>query len=480
MKFCIGFGKSSKYIYYLLICIISNILCDFLLGFNNNNKNKKIKFFNFIPVLKDHYIIRELIVYMSAIVCGILFYLFKDMKEMKKKGEITIRKQQRLKKEIFKEKGSITFIIIFISLIYCINNVIRTFLYSAIYYVEFWMLEIAFIVIISSIVFKTKIGNHKKVAVFIISGVLFILRIINCILPRTNHNCESKKECQEKYLGDNNIFYVIKQKFGNLFYVPIIFVFYIIIAIMRDYSWVKTKYLLDIKSVHFFKIFIYLGAIGSTLIIIILVLLTKKPCEILKNVKQVYNNSTNSYSYINMTNEAYISFKTKICKFKLYDENKKELKLYYDSFNILFNGYKKFDKNIKIEVFVILPLLFALNIIINFSQLLLIKNFDPYMLLVCSNFYFFTQRLIEFVVNRGEEKYLTKIQFILYEVEELVSIFANLIYMEIIELRFCNFDYDTKNQIQLRADLELQINDDDDPRNYSKESESLNISLSEI
>lgn len=479
MKFCIGFGKSSKYIYYLLICFISNIICDFLLGFNNINKNKKIIFFNFIPVLKDHYIIRELLVYISAIVCGILFYLFKDMIEMKKKGEITIRKQQRLKKEIFKEKGSITFIIILISLIYCLNNVIRTFLYSAIYYVEFWMLEIAFIVIISSIVFKTKIGNHKKVAVFIISGALFFLRIINCILPRTNHNCESKKECQEKFLGDNNIFYVIKQKFGNLFYVPIIFVSYIIIAIMRDYSWVKTKYLLDIKSVHFFKIFIYLGAIGSTLIIIILVFLTKNPCEILKNVKQVYNNSTNSYSYINMDNDTYISFKTKICKFKLYDENKNVLKLYYDSFNILLDGYKKFDKNIKIEIFVILPLLFALNIIINFSRLMMIKKFDPYMLLVCSNFYFFIQSLIEFIVNRGEEKYLTKIQFILYEVEELVSIFANLIYMEIIELRFCNFDYDTKNQIQLRADLELQINDDDS-RNYSQESESLNIQLIDL
>ena len=109
---------------------------------------------------------------------------------------------------------------------------------------------------------------------------------------------------------------------------------------------------------------------------------------------------------------------------------------------------------------------------------MMIQKFDPYMLLVCSNFYFFIQRLIEFIVNRGEEKYLTKIQFILYEVEELVSIFANLIYMEIIVLRFCNFDYDTKNQIQIRADLELQINDDSG--NFRKETDSIDISLSEI
>ena len=121
------------------------------------------------------------------------------------------------------------------------------------------MLEIALIVILSKTILKIKIGNHQKVTVFLISGILMIFRIINCILPRARHSdCGNTEECKNKYLTDNNLLIIIYKKFGSYFYIPLIFIIYILIAIMRDYSWVKIKYLIDIKSVHYFKLFIFL------------------------------------------------------------------------------------------------------------------------------------------------------------------------------------------------------------------------------
>ena len=118
----------------------------------------------------------------------------------------------------------------------------------------------------------------------------------------------------------------------------------------------------------------------------------------------------------------------------------------------------------------------------HFSHIMLIRYFDPNMLLVSSNFYYFTQRVIEFIVNEGNEKYLTHIQFFLYEIEEIISIFANLIYMEVIELRFCKLDYDIKRNIELRADLECENleEEDESENNLDNTSTINNISLTEL
>ena len=139
--------------------------------------------------MKSHYLIKDFISYLSAILCGLIFYLLKNKIEMKKKGEISIRKREKFKKKFFRDKSqSINFILFLTSFLYSINTIIRSFLYSIIYYGEFWMLEIALIVILSKIILKIKIGNHQKVTVFLISGILMIFRIINCIVPRARHS----------------------------------------------------------------------------------------------------------------------------------------------------------------------------------------------------------------------------------------------------------------------------------------------------
>ena len=68
------------------------------------------------------------------------------------------------------------------------------------------------------------------------------------------------------------------------------------------------------------------------------------------------------------------------------------------------------------------------------------------------------------------------------ELQEFIYIISNMIYIEIIELRFCNLDYDLKKNIKKRSDSEylncgedLDKNDDEEDENNNKDNNNLLI-----
>ena len=472
MKSLISFRKCSKYTYLILVYFAFSLLKDCTIGFNN--RDHRIHIFNFNPGIKTHLIPRNFLGFLSSFFFGIILYLLKNKIEMKKKGEISFEKQKKLKEEYLGEKGeSINLILIIIFIIYSLNELIRSMLYPSIYTAEFWMLEIAFIVLLKSKILRVKIGIHQKITVFVVAGILFLFRIINCALPLTKHNnCGTRKECKNRYLNDNNLFYVIKTIFGNYGYVFYIFLIFTLIAIMRDYSWVKTKYLIDVKTVSLYKIFIFYGLIGGISFIVAGVVLSFISCDTLSDVIEKYNNKTEIYDYYYNNSNIKILFGKYRCRVKDYDDGKKELKLYYDNLFVFFDFFKDFDKDNRVEIFVLMPLYMISQGMVNFSEIMMISHFDPNIILISKNFYYFVQRLIQFWVNDADEKYLTHVQFITFEIEEIISLIANLIYLEIIELRFCNLNYDTKRLIEKRMDLDYNIMEEE-----CEEDDNNNISV---
>ena len=95
--------------------------------------------------------------------------------------------------------------------------------------------------------------------------------------------------------------------------------------------------------------------------------------------------------------------------------------------------------------------------IINFCHILMLKNLDSIIVLVNINFNYFLARMIDFVIKKGNKKYMTASLFIILELVELIAIFAYLIYMEIIELKFWNLDHDLKKKINERSTFEYEI-----------------------
>ena len=100
-----------------------------------------------------------------------------------------------------------------------------------------------------------------------------------------------------------------------------------------------------------------------------------------------------------------------------------------------------------LEIFLIIPLLFIFNLVNEVSRLMMVRYTDPNNILIYKNIYYFIKRIIVIIINEGDEQYITYIQFFILEIEELVSIISNMIYIEIIQLKFCKFDYELKKNI---------------------------------
>ena len=89
---------------------------------------------------------------------------------------------------------------------------------------------------------------------------------------------------------------------------------------------------------------------------------------------------------------------------------------------------------------------------------MILKHLDPNAMLVNINFNYLLSRMITYIKNDANEEYLTVEEFVLLELCEILAIIAYMIYIELIELKFCLFDYDLKKTIQQRSIADTRIN----------------------
>lgn len=449
----IGIGQASKYNIYILLATTSKLFLDLLIGLNPQNPDRPATMFRIFPILNNHLLFQNLLEFLGFLLGALIIY----------KVSIYFNKYERKNKEIsLKELSSVhiraNYIAFFlIALFFSSNLITRTFLYLNFLNLELWMLEIIFLAILSKNILKIEINRHKKAAMFLVIPLL-ILEIVSCSLPETKHT----DEYEDQYLSDYNIYKRIGKKIGYS-YIPIIYIALIISTIMRDYSWVKSKYLMDKRLISLSKILLFIGVVGIFLTIIAYIIASCVPCETFHNVEIIGNDFYRNDIFINLEKE--------ICFLVDYDEKGKTLKLYYDKFSILLDDYEVFNKDIKIEIFIILPLYVIINSFKICFQMVMIKYLEPYNILVSDNLYFFLNRLIVFIINKGDEEYLTVGQFFLMELLEVIYIFSNLVYIEIIELKFWRLNYDLKINIFKRGILECDeyFIDDEDKGSGAKE-----------
>ena len=305
----------------------------------------------------------------------------------------------------------------------------------------FWPLEILYIGIISYFLFKIKISRHKKFAICIMVTVT-IIDIVESFFPTTKHkDLKNKSEFTDKNIFDRAII-----KYGA-YSIPLFYLANELKQFQRDYCWVKSKYLMDINYVSPYKIFISIGTIGIFFVAIFFAIFTYVPCKTFNNVDKIENN----YIHNNETLKLYKEY----CSLKDYDENTKTLYLFYDSIKLISREYSNTDKENMLEIFVFIPLLFILYVLNEISRLMLVKYTDPNNIVIYRYFYYFFKRLIVYIINEGKEEYLTLNKFILFELEEVAEIISGLIYIEVLELKFCGLDYELKKNIDRRGNYEI-------------------------
>ena len=128
---------------------------------------------------------------------------------------------------------------------------------------------------------------------------------------------------------------------------------------------------MDNKSYPASRIFISIGTIGIIFVIIFFSIFTYVPCKSFNNIEKIEKN------FINIETGEKLKLYMEYCKLTDYDENTKTLNLLYDSIKLIARDYSNTDKENMIELFILIPLFFILNLINEISRLMIVKYSDP-------------------------------------------------------------------------------------------------------
>ena len=483
----IGFGKFSRYHKYLLIAIICQFISDYSMGLNKMNKDSKDVniIFRFYAKLNQHKLVKIFIEFLGFIFGGVILYFIYNILEGKTGKKNSMAKVQRKREKYLENKKNYNYIeLFFIGFFLSFNKIVVNLANNFLVLEnDFWVLELVSITIFSYYILKMKIKNHHIAAIVIIIPIIFI-DIISYFLPNTRSDDCKDDECKEIYLTDNNFFEIIKiinEKLKNKFQIIIlIFFLFILGIILKDYSWVKSKYLIDIRGINPYKILISTGLLGCILVTICFFILSSVPCYTLEVENFYYNNKTKSYEKdnrnYNLSNE--ICFYTE----KEQNESNINLSLYYDNITYFFEDEYNLIENIddNLEIFVFIPLYFFMYSTIKIMNVMMIKYLDPNVILINKNVAFFIEGIINyFFIIKFDKNYLIPTKFLLLEIKHLISLISNIVYLEILELKFCNLDYDIRKSIAIRGEIDSEaqieiLGEKDDSMNDS------NIDLNEI
>ena len=471
MKCYITFGSWNIYYKYILLSTFFLLLNYSTFEIKYNESFTPIKI---LPVksqdnLSKHILIHKIFGYLGTIILALIFYKCEKIQISK-----SIKKQNNLKgnenllshiKLIYTNYQSLLtkdfFILLLIFFILIIYEIFIQIYMNILKDLDFWMIELLILSYINEKMFDIKLYKHQKLAIRL-NLFICIFKIISIILS--------------SFLNENksDILY-IKYKF----LIPIGIIIYLLFISLRSYANTKLKWFIDLKYVSVNKLLIIYGIIGTIISSIIVTLSTFIKCP-------------------NNKDDYYYQFFNNTCEIQNIDDNKNLTYIYFENFKSYFKNLKNTDnlnKNILFEIIIII-IGFITFFFYKYYSILIIKNFSPVHFIFSSPIYFFVKKIILpintyidqksfFIKNeKNKTEIIFKIKYILDFSSDIISLIAFLIYLEIIELNFCQYNYNLKKNISKRALNEFSdrgiINDyededeDDEVEIKDKTEESLN------
>jgi hypothetical protein len=316
-------------------------------------------------------------------------------------------------------------------------------------HLDFWMMELIIVHFFMKKMLKNEVYSHQKLMLWFCI-VPFILKLTTIILSF----------CDEGNFPNNN-----KYQYSNgieklkIIYVAIPWlwtlglIIYSILIFLRSYINTKIKWLIDLKYISSIKIFILFNIIGFIFCTLISILVSFLPCDKFDEGDDFY------------------TFKDYFCT--VHYENKK----YLDNFIIYFKGlYSNPDNYLEIislvlgVIFFCFYKFFCLKVIEFLSPVYLIFSFPIY--------YVFNKIYLLFLNFFKSREWILDMKYswpklILDFSSDFFAIIGYLIYLEIIELHFCKFDYNIRRNINDRGDAEA------DKTDLDKSNKSSSFSTSE-
>jgi hypothetical protein len=279
---------------------------------------------------------------------------------------------------------------------------------------DFWMLELLIMYYFVSRIYHIKLYKHQIFALgFII--IPCILKIITIYLSSINN--------------DGNELPILYIEY--IWLIPLGIIIYLFLIIIEAYSLTKIKQLMDLRYISPSKILIIHGLLGTFFYLIISVISTFIKCnELIKDY---------------------------ICLVKGENES------FYENIFLYFNKFEGDLYEIFIEILSNLfgVIFFSLN---KYFALLVIKFLSPIHVIFLNPIIFFIQKIslalktmiIEGSFFKNPIQNAT-IKLSLDASGDILSIIGFMIYLEIIELKFCGYNYDIRKEIVERSELESNL-----------------------
>ena len=452
MSKLIGFGQCTKYYLYILYTVVLKAINDVIFGFSDIDQRNKEDFqiIKPTPLFVKHNLLQNLFRYLGFIIGGYIFLRIKIKFSGTQKSEEKSKEKKVTKAEIkliYNSKSKYVSFraieIIIISSIFCIHYELRKFLYLMnFYFLDYPCFNVIFIVLFMHIYFKIEFYNYQKCSLCFIIITNSLLLLINSFLPQ--HRA-----------GGKNEYDIYAETLGNAALCIPFLILFIILAFIMSYARVKIKSITTIKFISNYTIIIFIGIIGICFTIFEIIISENVSCNL-----EEMNETFQTLCLINSTDNGLI----------YHDEIK--------TFFVNFGNLSGKDIFINILLMIIYPILCFFEIL---CELLIIYYLDPIYILVRDNIYYFFVRIIFVMlrVNDDISDYITP-RFFLHESSEIFAIIGYCIYLQLIELRFCNLDNDLNKNIIIRGAAESSIlipmkvyssNDSDSNSAYSGEND---------
>jgi len=298
--------------------------------------------------------------------------------------------------------------------------------------------------------FKRKIYRHQKCSIFFNFIIAFIFQLSSFII-----SIQSK---------ENNEYKIYKK---NIWFIPIGIIIYLILGIGFSYIYSKVKWFIDYNWISLTKFFMIEILLALLINIIICLIETFIKCD--ENVKFFLCN--------------------------IHDDKNN---YYIDNILIFFQNIKNVYLKNKVDlIFLILLIVFFgfLRLLDNIFFLLILKNLHPEYFVFSYNirevivkiiFLFLIKIKTGYFFDKNGKDYKYRFTNFLDLIGDLLSFIGFLIYLEIIELNFCNLNYNLRRNIMKRSNDDIlsgySIDEEKDEKlfndnNYEKNSELPNISI---
>jgi len=263
---------------------------------------------------------------------------------------------------------------------------------------DFWSFKMVFAYFIGKKMLNIQIYKHQIFAIYFISIACSFLLIISFIL--------TKIESKDKYTKD----------FRYILFGILIYFFNLLIDSFSDW---KAKRVMDLKFISSSKLFLCYGILGIIIYTIICIITT------LIDYKKENNNNQDLFKFDN-------------------------LKDYY------------YDLNTTNFILMILyALTFALK---SFFYLLTIEHLTPFHVISMPTFYLFFIHIalgIYTIINEKDKIIANMVNIILEIMACLFGLIAFSIFLEFIELNFCECNFNLKRNIVQRSNKEINNNNND-------------------